>query len=44
MIESTPIVSPSDGVIIDMVVPTVVYTGDRMFHSAYEKIAEIELI
>ncbi len=38
--QSTPIVSPSDGVIIGMVVPTVVYTGDGIFHLGLEKMAE----
>jgi predicted deacylase len=35
-----PIVSPDDGVIIGMVVPTVVYTGDALFHLGLEKMLE----
>jgi uncharacterized protein len=34
------IVSPDDGVIIGMVVPTMVYTGDALFHLGLEKIQE----
>ena len=34
------IVSPDDGVIIGMVVPTVVYTGDALFHLGLEKLQE----
>jgi predicted deacylase len=35
-----PVVSPEDGVIIGMVVPTMVYTGDALFHLGLEKILE----
>jgi predicted deacylase len=38
--KSVPIVSPDDGVIIGMVVPTVVYTGDALFHVGLEKMLE----
>jgi predicted deacylase len=38
--KSVPIVSPDDGVIIGMVVPTVVYTGDALFHLGLEKIQQ----
>ena len=38
--KSTPIISPSDGVIIGMVVPTVVYTGDALFHLGLEKLQQ----
>jgi predicted deacylase len=34
------IVAPDDGVIIGMVVPTVVYTGDALFHLGLEKVEE----
>jgi predicted deacylase len=34
------IVSPDDAVIIGMVVPTVVYTGDALFHLGLEKVQE----
>jgi predicted deacylase len=37
---NSPIVSPGDGVIIGMVVPTVVYTGDALFHIGLEKLQE----
>jgi predicted deacylase len=38
--KSARIVSPDDGVIIGMVVPTVVYTGDALFHLGLEKMQE----
>jgi predicted deacylase len=38
--KSAPIVSPDDGVIIGMVVPTTVYTGDALFHLGLERIQE----
>jgi predicted deacylase len=37
---TVPIVSPDDGVIIGMVVPTVVYTGDALFHLGLERMLE----
>ena len=36
----SPIVSSDDGVIIGMVVPTIVYTGDALFHLGLEKVQE----
>jgi hypothetical protein len=36
----SPIISPSDGVIIGMVVPTIVYTGDALFHLGLEELPE----
>lgn len=36
--KSIDVVSPSDGIIIGMVVPTVVYTGDALFHLGLEKL------
>jgi predicted deacylase len=38
--KTVPIVSPDDGVIIGMVVPTVVYTGDALFHLGLEKLIQ----
>jgi predicted deacylase len=38
--KTVPIVSPDDGVIIGMVVPTIVYTGDALFHLGLEKIQQ----
>jgi predicted deacylase len=38
--KTVPIVSPDDGVIIGMVVPTVVYTGDALFHLGLEHMVE----
>jgi predicted deacylase len=38
--KTVPIVSPDDGVIIGMVVPTVVYTGDALFHLGLEKMVQ----
>jgi predicted deacylase len=38
--KTAPIVSPDDGVIIGMVVPTVVYTGDALFHLGLERMLE----
>lgn len=35
---TAPIISPADGVIIGMVVPTVVTTGDGLFHLGLEKL------
>jgi predicted deacylase len=37
--EETPILSPSDGVIIGMEKPNVVYSGDALFHLGLEKLA-----
>jgi predicted deacylase len=37
---TAPIISPDDGVIIGMVVPTVVYTGDALFHLGLEKMRQ----
>jgi predicted deacylase len=34
------IVSPEDGVIIGMVVPTIVYTGDALFHLGLKRMLE----
>jgi predicted deacylase len=34
------IISPDDGIIIGMVVPTVVYTGDALFHLGLEKLQQ----
>lgn len=36
--KTAPIISPADGVIIGMVVPTVVTTGDGLFHLGLEKL------
>ncbi len=38
--KKSPIVSSDDGVIIGMVVPTVVYTGDALFHLGLEKVQQ----
>jgi uncharacterized protein len=38
--KKSPIVSSDDGVIIGMVVPTVVYTGDGLFHLGLDKVQE----
>jgi predicted deacylase len=38
--KTAAIVSPDDGVIIGMVVPTVVYTGDALFHLGLERMLE----
>jgi predicted deacylase len=38
--KQSKIISPDDGVIIGMVVPTVVYTGDALFHLGLEKLQE----
>ena len=35
-----PIISPDDGIIIGMIVPTMVYTGDALFHLGLERIQE----
>jgi predicted deacylase len=37
---TAPIIAPDNGVIIGMVVPTVVYTGDALFHLGLEKLQE----
>jgi predicted deacylase len=36
--KSVDIVAPEDGIVIGMVVPTVVYTGDALFHLGLEKL------
>jgi predicted deacylase len=38
--KTAPVVSPDDAVIIGMVVPTMVYTGDALFHLGLERILE----
>lgn len=38
--QTASIVAPDDGVIIGMVVPTVLYTGDALFHIGLEKLEE----
>ena len=35
---TSSIISPNDGVVIGMAVPTVVYTGDALFHLGLEKL------
>jgi predicted deacylase len=38
--KTAPIISSDDGIIIGMVVPTMVYTGDALFHLGLEKLQQ----